>query len=144
LNIHNVSPFLFDNINAAHACDCITGRVILTRYIDNTAPDSPILYREQSQADLSDANLSRANLSRANLSGANLSEVKNLISAIKFVDAHFERTDDGYIAYKTFGGQRKPPESWKIEKGAVIEESVNFTRTQDCGSGINVAPLVRR
>ena len=57
------------------------------------------------------------------------------------MEAHFERTADGYIAYKTFGGQYTAPKSWKIESGAIIGENVNFDRCQECGCGINVAPL---
>ena len=71
----------------------------------------------------------KADLSWANLSGADLSE------------AHFERTDEGYIAYKIFGAQYVPPQSWKIEPNSVIEETVNSPREKDCGSGVNVAPL---
>ena len=112
-------------------------------------------------ADLSEADLSEADLSEADLSGANLrwadlseadlrwadlrwadlSEAKGLLSAVNFIDAHFERTADGYIAYKTFNSSYVAPDSWKIEKGAVIEEVVNFDRCTDCGCGINVAPL---
>ena len=94
-----------------------------------------------SEANLSRANLSGANLSGANLSGANLSEAKGLLSTVNFIDAHFERIADGYIAYKTFNSSYKAPDSWKIEKGAVIEEVVNFDRCTECGCGINVAPL---
>ena len=94
-----------------------------------------------SRANLSGANLSGANLSGANLSGANLSEAKGLLSTVNFIDAHFERIADGYIAYKTFNSSYKAPDSWKIEKGAVIEEVVNFDRCTECGCGINVAPL---
>lgn len=54
------------------------------------------------RADLRRANLSGAKLSRANLSGA------KLISSVNFIDAHFERVNDGYIAYKTFGGSYPP------------------------------------
>ena len=62
------------------------------------------------------------------------------------MEAHFERTDDGYIVYKTFGENYRAPESWKIEPGEIIEEAVNCDRTTECGCGINVAPLewVRR
>ncbi len=45
---------------------------------------------------------------RANLSGADLSGAKGLISTVNYMEAHFERTDEGYIAYKTFGGQYQP------------------------------------
>ena len=97
------------------------------------------------RADLSEANLTWANLSVASLSGADLSGA-NLISSVNFMEAHFERTEAGYIAYKCFGGAYCPPEEWEIKPGAVISETVNPLRTCDCGSGINVAPLdlVRR
>ena len=94
-----------------------------------------------SRADLSGANLSRADLSRANLSGANLSEAKELLSAVNFIDAHFERVADGYIAYKTFNSEYAAPESWTIAEGSVITENVNFNRCESYGCGINVAPL---
>ena len=99
-----------------------------------------------SKADLSGANLSwadlsGANLSGANLSGANLSGAKELLSAVNFIDAHFERVADGYIAYKTFNSKYAAPESWTIAEGSVITENVNFNRCEGCGCGINVAPL---
>lgn len=94
-----------------------------------------------SGADLRSANLSYANLSRANLSGADLSGANGLLSAVNYMEAHFERTPGGYIAYKIFGGEYNTPESWKLEKGSVITENVNFHRTDECGCGINVAPL---
>jgi len=108
------------------------------------------------EADLSGADLSGANLREADLSGADLSEAdlseadlsgaKNLISAINYLEAYFERTKSGYIVYKTFGGMHGAPKSWKIETNSIIEEVVNANRTNDCGCGINVAPIdwVRR
>ncbi len=80
-------------------------------------------------------------LSGANLSDANLSDAKNLVSSINFLEAHFERTRDGYIVYKTFGSNYRAPNSWAIEPKSVITETVNPDRGTDCGSGINVAPL---
>ncbi len=99
-----------------------------------------------SGANLSDADLSGANLSGANLSDADLSGSQGLLDAINYMEAHFERTDEGYIVYKTFGENYSAPESWKIEPGEIIEETVNCDRTTECGCGINVAPLewVRR
>ena len=99
-----------------------------------------------SDADLSGANLSGANLRGANLSGADLSGSQGLLDAINYMESHFERTDEGYIVYKTFGENYSAPESWKIEPGEIIEETVNCDRTTECGCGINVAPLewVRR
>ena len=98
------------------------------------------------RADLSDANLSDANLSGADLRRADLSGSQGLLDAINFMEAHFERTDEGYIVYKTFGENYSAPDSWKIEPGEIIEEAVNCNRTTECGCGINVAPLewVRR
>lgn len=113
-------------------------------------------YADLSGADLSRADLSRASLRYANLSGAdlsgadlggadlsyaNLSGAEGLLSAIDYMDAHFERTSGGYIAYKIFAGMYAVPESWKVENGSVITENVNFNRTTECGCGINVAPL---
>lgn len=86
--------------------------------------------------DLSRANLSGANLSRANLRGAD-----GLMSSIAYIDAHFERVEKGFIAYKTFGGRYAPPSKWTIAPESIIEENVNPCRTDDCGCGINVAPL---
>ena len=94
-----------------------------------------------SGANLSEADLSGANLSGANLIGANLSMAQGLLSACNYLDAHFERVEDGYIAYKIFGAQYKAPEKWKIEAGSVIDEVVNPDRTCECGCGINVAPI---
>ena len=93
------------------------------------------------RANLSSADLSSADLSGANLSGANLSGAQGLLSACNYLDAHFDRVKDGYIAYKTFGAQYRAPKKWKIEVGSVIEEVVNHDRTCECGCGINVAPL---
>ena len=99
-----------------------------------------------SGADLGDANLSGANLSGANLSGAdlcgaNLSGATGLVPVVDFLEAHFERTDAGYIAYKTFNASYAAPTAWEIKGGAVISENVNFDRCTECGCGINVAPL---
>ena len=94
-----------------------------------------------SGANLSGANLSGANLSGANLSGANLSGATGLLSAVNFLEAHFDRTDAGYIAYKTFNVIYEAPAAWEIKGGAVISENVNFDRCTECGCGINVAPL---
>ena len=99
-----------------------------------------------SGADLIGANLRRANLSGADLRGAdlrgvNLSGAKGLLSAANYLEAHFDRTTNGYIVYKTFGSMYTPPKNWKIEPGAIIEETANHDRCTECGSGINVAPF---
>lgn len=94
-----------------------------------------------SGADLRRANLSGADLSDADLSDADLSDANGLLSAVNFMEANFEHTENGYIAYKTFGAQYTPPEKWKIKPGSIIEENVNFDRCDDCGCGVNVAPI---
>ena len=98
-------------------------------------------YADLSNADLSGADLSNADLSGANLRYANLSGSKGILAAVDFMERNFKKTKDGYIAYKTFGGERKPPGSWNIIAGSVINENVNFDRCNACGCGINVAPL---
>ena len=103
--------------------------------------DANLSFANLSDANLSFANLSFANLSDANLSDANLSDADGLLSAIDYLKEHFEITPEGFIAYKTFGGQYRPPEKWVIQPGSIITENVNFDRCRDCGCGINVAPL---
>ena len=100
-----------------------------------------LLKANMTDASLVNANLCRADLREANLIGANLSGADGLFSAVNFMKDNFERTEDGYIAYKTFGGQYTPPKKWKIKSGSIIEENVNFDRCSDCGCGINVAPI---
>lgn len=92
-------------------------------------------------AHLSSANLSGANLSGADLKGTNLSGAKSVLSAIDYMQSSFERTNDGYIVYKTFSGSYASPKNWEIRPGSVLTENVNFDRTINCGCGINVAPL---
>lgn len=61
---------------------------------------------ESMSADLSYADLRNADLSCADLSGAN-----GILSAIDFLKEHFEFTENGIIAYKTFAGSYNPPKS---------------------------------
>lgn len=88
------------------------------------------------RADLSDSNLRGSNLRGCDLSGSD-----GLISPIQYMETHFDRCPDGYIAYKTFNALYSAPDKWDIAPGAVIEETVNTNRTDICGCGINVAPL---
>ena len=103
--------------------------------------DASLSGADLSGANLSGANLSGANLSGASLSGANLSGATGLVPVVDFLEAHFERTDAGYIAYKTFNASYAAPTAWEIKGGAIISENVNFDRCTECGCGINVAPL---
>ena len=90
------------------------------------------------RADLTGANLTGSNLTRADLSRADLSNSQWLIVAIDYMARHFEKTQEGYIAYKQFGMHRHPNPKWEIEAGAVISEVVNPNRADDCGCGVNV------
>ena len=92
-------------------------------------------------ANLIDADLSNADLSNADLRCADLSGTQGVLDAIDYISENFERTDDGYIVYKTFGSNYESPGRWRLEKGEVITESCNYDRTCDCGCGINVATL---
>lgn len=74
------------------------------------------------------------------MSKTNLSGSVGLISPIKYMEDHFERVDDGYIAYKVFNAVRPTPDRWDVKPGSVIDETVNMSRTDECGCGINVAP----
>lgn len=103
--------------------------------------DANLSGADLSSADLRWANLRCADLSRADLRMADLSMAQGLLSACNYLDAHFERVKDGYIAYKIFGAQYIAPKKWKIEAGSVIDEVVNPDRTCECGCGINVAPI---
>lgn len=103
--------------------------------------DTCLRFANLSGADLSGADLSNADLSFVNLRYANLSGAKGVKSNIEFLAERFEKTEEGYIVYKTFGGTFTPPANWNIEKGSVLSENVNFDRTCHGGFGINVAPI---
>ena len=59
-----------------------------------------------------------------------------------YLDKYFEKTNEGYIVYKTFNGYQKAPEYWNIKEGSIIEEP-NFDddRWESCGKGINIATI---
>lgn len=93
------------------------------------------------RADLRGIDLRNLDLRYANLYGANLSGTKGLVIPSEYIAQHFERVEDGYIGYKTFGGKYPPPVRWAIKPGEIITETVNPNRTDNCGSGINIAPM---
>jgi hypothetical protein len=126
---------------------------------DSDLFDADLTGADLHDADLRDANLRRAilraaNLKGANLSGAdltsadltgvdlrdaNLSQTRGLLDPIDYLLANFERVADGLIAYKAFDVFWRSPSAWIIRPGAVLTESVNPNRQDECGSGINVA-----
>lgn len=126
-----------DLIDAALGCADLRGAALYGADLI----DADLRCAKLSDAKLSDADLSGASLGGADLRGADLSGAKGLLLAADYMCAHFERTPDGYIAYKIFDGEYAVPESWNLESGSVITENVNFDRTSECGCGINVAPL---
>lgn len=87
------------------------------------------------------ADLRGANLSCAILSSADLSCATGLLNPIDYLAEKFERTEDGYVVYKVFNGSYASPTKWKVEPGEIITEEVNFCRANECGCGINAAPL---
>ena len=92
-------------------------------------------------ADLSYSDLSDVYLGDTFLSGADLSGAKGIVSTIDFMKTHFEQTDEGYIAYKTFNEVYSSPTQWDISPSSILTENVNFDRFRGCGCGINVATL---
>ena len=101
-----------------------------------------------SGADLYEANLCRANLSGADLYGANLSEA-NLYGANGLPDttkqfefiSSLERTNDGYICYKTFGETHSTPGKWQIKEGSILDEFSDTNMFSGCSYGINVGTI---
>lgn len=64
---------------------------------------------------------------------------KGLLNPIDYLNENFEKTEEGYIVYKTFGKIYNAPDNWKIEPNSIIEEEVDYNRCDECGCGINVA-----
>ena len=101
-----------------------------------------------SEANLYGANLSGANLYGADLYGANLSEA-NLYGANGLPDttkqfefiSSLERTNDGYICYKTFGETHSTPGKWQIKEGSILDEFSDTNMFSGCSYGINVGTI---
>ena len=93
------------------------------------------------RAVLSGCDLRDSDLSDSDLRDSDLSDSKGMVSPIRYMEENFDRSVDGYIAYKTFNTIYIAPSRWILQPGAVIEETVNTNRTDECGCGINVAPL---
>lgn len=109
------------------------------RYADLSYAD--LSYADLRCADLNGAYLNGTILSGTDLRDVGLRDVKGLLSPIDYLEKNFEKTTEGYIAYKTFNCGYDAPKRWVVEPNSIITENVNFTRTNDYGCGINVAPL---
>jgi len=57
----------------------------------------------------------------------------------EYLDEHFEKTKDGYIAYKIFGRYYGINPDWKIKKKSILKDFVDRKIHKDCSYGINVA-----
>ena len=89
------------------------------------------------EADLGEADLRGADLGWADLRGANLSGAMGLLDPAEWM-AKFRATDAGYVVYKAVGyTSYDSPPHWAIEPGAYLTETVNPSRTDDCGCGVN-------
>ena len=77
----------------------------------------------------------------SNMIDVDLSGSTGLVSPIDFMEKNFEKTEEGYIAYKSFNTYYNSPKSWNLVPGEVIQETPNCNRFEQCGCGINVAPL---
>ena len=91
---------------------------------------------------LSGVNLRNADLSGANLRNADLSGVKNILSAKQWLIANFDLTEFGFRVYKAIGNTSyRPNNKWVIEEGSLLEEEVNYTKTDACGCGVNFGTM---
>ena len=140
LSCSNLSYSDLHKINLSNS-DLSGSNLSYTNLSNSDLSGSNLRFSNLSNSKLRNINLCNSDLSNSNLCGSDLSGVKGLISPSEFMVKNFEKTDEGYIAYKVFGHYYSPPESWKIEKGSIISEVVNYTRTNECGCGVNVATL---
>lgn len=94
-------------------------------------------------ASLKYSDLQGSDLSNTDLLGADLSRARGLISTCDYMNANFEKTDAGYIVYKSFDRFYSKPDEWTVKPGSIIEENVASCRSVDCGCGINVGTFER-
>jgi hypothetical protein len=90
------------------------------------------------EATFNDLYAREAKIATVDFSGAKWAKY---ISSSDYLATHFEKTEPGYIVYKTFNQSFAPPPTWKLEPNSILEEIVNPLITIECGAGINVAPL---
>ena len=107
------------------------------RLVELGADPADLRWADLSEANLRRANLGEADLYRADLRGADLSGAMGLLDPAEWM-AGFAATDAGYVVYKAVGytSYGSPPH-WTIEPGAYLTETVNPSRTDDCGCGVN-------
>lgn len=86
-----------------------------------------------------DTNFTNVSFEGATFRYVDFSGSKGLLNPIDYLNENFEKTEEGYIVYKTFGKIYNAPDNWKIEPNSIIEEEVDYNRCDECGCGINVA-----
>lgn len=134
-----------------HESDIYNCELIGCNMHDSDMRDCDMIECDMRNSDLRNSNLSNSRLRNSNLGGClmvgcnlahgDLSGCKGLVSPIRYMEENFDRSSDGYIAYKVFNASYIAPGKWEIRPGAVINETVNANRTDDCGCGVNVATL---
>ncbi len=58
-----------------------------------------------------------------------------------YLERKHERSDNGFIVYKSFGCYYQPPEEWNIAEGSVIEAEFDDNGGETCSYGMNVTSL---
>lgn len=140
--------------------------VLQTDFTDANLSRANLTDTDMTNAILKDANLSEVNLTNAILEDADLTNAKLIAAILTGIDLtgailkntnfsgatglqspsdymaeHFEKTEEGYIVYKSFEDYYDVPDYWEIKEGSIITEAVNPNRTEACGCGINVGTI---
>lgn len=111
-------------------------------YLKNTnLKGSDLRFTDLRSANLCKAILKDVVLYDSNLKSVNLSGARGLLSPIDYLEKYFEKTKDGYIAYKSFGLHCNIPNYWKIEENSIIKENVDTDRSIYGSYGINAGTL---
>lgn len=122
------------------AADFARTKLFGADFIGADLTDANMKNADLSGADFRDAILGGVDFTDAKIGGANFSGAKGLPNARDFMAKNFDHDSKGWIVYKGFGRTTfTSPYSWKIERGAYIEENVNPDPTVDCACGVNFA-----
>lgn len=153
-NLSNIEfrDCLLDGVNFVH-CDLSFANFIDCSMIECIFSTSTLTYAQFKSCDLSRSTFDESQLIRTSINASKLEDVKflnnnivsidlsestGLKSSIDFLEENFEKTEEGYIAYKIFNLHYMKPESWEIKEGSILTEVVNTSRFEECSCGINV------
>ena len=115
--------------------------IALSSFINCNFINCNFNYANLTNSSFIDCIFKNTSLIDANLLGANFSGSSGLLDPYKWLKKNFEFTRNGIIVYKVFGLYNKKNNKWITRPGSIIEEEINFNRTNNCGCGINVATL---